>query len=149
MHNCGADTHTFDQLRVDHFVTKHNKMCSLPYTMTANKTYLSTYFPFKTSLFIKRMSLINKVNFKKWFSEIYKRMRLTTRVYGNGLCPCRVYGIIMWKFNSPLLVLHPAATQHLCIACINQTEGKRKLTLQSCYYLLYIMQRYPYITGDL
>ena len=50
--------------------------------MTANKTYLSTYFPFKTSLFIKRMSLINKVNFKKCFSENYKRMRLTTRVYG-------------------------------------------------------------------
>ena len=41
MHNCGADTHTFDRLRVDHFVMKHNKMCSLPYTMTANKTYLS------------------------------------------------------------------------------------------------------------
>ena len=53
-------------------------MCSLPYAMTANKTYLSTYFP---SLFIKRMSLINKVNFKKCFSENYKRMRLTTRVY--------------------------------------------------------------------
>ena len=51
--------------------------------MTANKTYLSTYFPFKTSLLIKRMSLINKVNFKKCFSENYKRMRLTTRVYGN------------------------------------------------------------------
>ena len=58
-------------------------MCSLPYAMTANKTYyLSTYFPFKTSLFIKRMSLINKVNFKKCFSENYKHMRLTTRVYG-------------------------------------------------------------------
>ena len=50
--------------------------------MTANKTYLSTYFPFKTSFFIKRMSLINKVNFKKCFSENYKRMRLATRVYG-------------------------------------------------------------------
>ena len=57
-------------------------MGSLPYAMTANKTYLSTYFTFKTSLFIKRMSLINKVNFKKYFSENYKRMRLTTRVYG-------------------------------------------------------------------
>ena len=57
-------------------------MYSLPYTMTANKTYLSTYFPFKTSLFIKRMSLINKVNFKKCFSENYRCMRLTTRVYG-------------------------------------------------------------------
>ena len=57
-------------------------MCSLPYAMTANKTYLSTYFRFKTSLFIKRMSLINKVNFKKCFSKNYKRMRLTTRVYG-------------------------------------------------------------------
>ena len=57
-------------------------MCSLPYAMTANKTYLSTYFPFKTSLFIKRMSLINKVNFKKFFTKNYKRMRLTTRVYG-------------------------------------------------------------------
>ena len=66
MHNCCADTHirTLDRLRVGHFVTKHNKMCSLPYAMTANKTYLSTYFPFKTSLLIKRMSLINKVNFK-------------------------------------------------------------------------------------
>ena len=83
MHNCCSDTHTFDRLRVSHFVTKHNKMCSLPYAMTANKTYLSTYFPFKTSLFIKRMSLINKVNFKNCFSKIYKRMRLTTRVYGN------------------------------------------------------------------
>ena len=51
--------------------------------MTANKTYLSTYFPFKTSLLIKRMSLINKVNFKKCFSENYKRMRLTTRVNGS------------------------------------------------------------------
>ena len=51
--------------------------------MTANKTYLSTYFPFKTSLLIKRMSVINKVNFKKCFSENYKRMRLTTRVYGS------------------------------------------------------------------
>ena len=50
--------------------------------MTANKTYLSTYFPFETSLFIMRMSLINKVDFKKFFSENYKRMRLTTRVYG-------------------------------------------------------------------
>ena len=50
--------------------------------MTANKTYLSTYFTFKASLFIKRMSLINKVNFKKCFSENYKRMCLTTRVYG-------------------------------------------------------------------
>ena len=80
--NCCADTHTFDRLRVSHFVTKHNKMCSLPYAMTTNKTYLSTYFPFKTSLFIKRMSLINKVNFKKCFSENYKRMCLTTRVYG-------------------------------------------------------------------
>ena len=56
--------YTFDRLRVGHFVTKHNKMCSLPYAMTANKTYLSTYFPVKTSLFIKRMSLINKVNLK-------------------------------------------------------------------------------------
>ena len=84
-HNCCTDTHTFDRLRVGHFVAKHNKMCSLPYAMTANKTYLSTYFPFKTSLFIKRMSLINKVNFKKCFSENYKRMRLTTRVYGNSL----------------------------------------------------------------
>ena len=83
MHNCGVDTHTFDRLRVGRFVTKYNKMCSLPYVMTANKTYLSTYFPFKTSLFIKRMSLINKVNFKKCFSENYKCMHLTTRVYGN------------------------------------------------------------------
>ena len=59
--------------------------------MTANKTYLSTYFPFKTSLLIKRMSLINKVNFKKCFSENYKRMRLTTRVYGiltTEIFPC-------------------------------------------------------------
>ena len=84
MQSCitGADTHTFDRLRVGHFVTKHNKTCSLPYAMTANKTYLSAYFPFKTSLFIKRMSLINKVNLKKCFSQNYKRMRLTTRVYG-------------------------------------------------------------------
>ena len=51
-------------LRVGHFVTKHSKMCSLPYAMTANKTYLSTYFPFKTSMFIKHVSLINKVNIK-------------------------------------------------------------------------------------
>ena len=93
MHNCCVDTHTFDQLRVGHFVMIHNKMCSLPYTMTANKTYLLTYFLFKTSLFIKRMSLINKVNFKKCFSKNYKRMHLTTRVYGiisigsNGDCP--------------------------------------------------------------
>ena len=50
--------------------------------MTANKTYLSINFPFKTSLFIKCMSLINKVIYKKCFSENYKRMRLTTRVYG-------------------------------------------------------------------
>ena len=28
------------------------------------------------------MSLINKVNFKNCFSENYKRMHLTTRVYG-------------------------------------------------------------------
>ena len=82
MHICCADTYTFDRLRVGNFVMKHNKICSLPYTMTATKTYLSTYFPFKTSLFIKHMSLINKVNFKKCFSENYKRMRLTTRVYG-------------------------------------------------------------------
>ena len=86
MHNCCTDTHTFDRLRVGHFVTKYNQICSLPYAMTANKTYLSTYFPFKTSLFIKR---INKVNFKKCFSKNYKRMRLATRVYGtlysNGL----------------------------------------------------------------
>ena len=84
MHNCCGDMHTFDRLRVVHFVTKHNKICSLPYMMTANKTYLSTYFPFKASLLIKHMSLINKVNFKKCFSENYKRMRLTTRVYGMG-----------------------------------------------------------------
>ena len=51
--------------------------------MTANKTYLSTYFSFKTSLLIKCMSLINKVNFKKCFSKNYKRMRLTNRVYGS------------------------------------------------------------------
>ena len=70
MHNCGADMHTFDRLRVGHFVMKHNKMCSLPYTMTANKTYLSAYFPFKTPLFIKRMSLINKVNLKNVFPKI-------------------------------------------------------------------------------
>ena len=82
MHNCCSDMHTFDPLRISHFVMKHNKMCSLPYAMTANKTYLSTYFLFKTSLFIKCMSLINKVNFKKCFSKNYKRMRLTTRVYG-------------------------------------------------------------------
>ena len=47
VYNLCADTHTFDQLRVGHFVTKHNKMCSLPYAMTANKTYLSTYFLLK------------------------------------------------------------------------------------------------------
>ena len=70
-----VDTHTFDRLRVSCFVTKYNKMCSPPYAMTANKTYLSAYFPFKTFLFIKRMSLINKVNFKKCFSKNYKRMR--------------------------------------------------------------------------
>ena len=28
------------------------------------------------------MSLLNKVNFKKCFFKNYKRMRLTTRVYG-------------------------------------------------------------------
>ena len=50
--------------------------------MTTNNTHLSTYFDFKTSLLIKRMSLINKVNFQKCFSENYKRMHLTTRVYG-------------------------------------------------------------------
>ena len=69
MHNCCVDMHTFDRLRVSHFVMKHNKMCSLLYAMKTNKTYLSTYFPFKTFLFIKRMSLINKVNVKKCFSE--------------------------------------------------------------------------------
>ena len=64
---------------------KRNKMCRLPYAMTANKIYLSTYIPFKTSLFIKRMNLTNKVNFKKCFSENYKCIRLTTKVYGKGL----------------------------------------------------------------
>ena len=73
---------TFDRLRIGHFVAKHNKMCNLPYGMTTNNTHLSTYFDFKTSLLIKRMSLINKVNFQKCFSENYKGMRLTTRVYG-------------------------------------------------------------------
>ena len=58
--------------------------------MTANKTYLLTYFPFKTSLLIKRMSLINKLNFKKCFSENYKRMRLTTRVYGINFTDCSI-----------------------------------------------------------
>ena len=81
-----------DCMWVAGFVTKHNKVCSLPYAMTANKTYLSTYFLFKTSLLIKRMSLINKVNFKKCFSENYKRMRLTTRVYGiYKLLPSTIY----------------------------------------------------------
>ena len=79
--------HTFERLRVAHFVTKHNKICSLPYAMTANKTHLSTHFPFKISLLIKRMSLINKVNFNKCFSKNYKRMRLTTRVYGIDVLP--------------------------------------------------------------
>ena len=66
-HNCGVDMPTFDRLRVSHFLTKHNKMCNLPYAMTADNSYLSTYFRFETSLFIKRMSLINKINFKKMF----------------------------------------------------------------------------------
>ena len=70
MHSCCADMPTFDRLRIGHFVAKHNKICNLPYMMTANNTYLSTYFPFKTSLCIKRMSLINKVNFSKGFSKI-------------------------------------------------------------------------------
>ena len=90
MHNCETDTPTFDQLCVGHFVTKYNKMCNLPYAITSDNTYISTYFCFKTSLFMKCMSLINKVNFKKCFSENYKRMRLTTRVYGNLLSPGRL-----------------------------------------------------------
>ena len=70
IYSCCVDTHTFDRLHVGHFVTKHDKMCSLPYAMTANKTYLSTYFLFKTSLFIKRMSLINKQGeFQKMFLQ--------------------------------------------------------------------------------
>ena len=73
MHDCCVDTPT---LRVGY------KICNLPYAMTTSNTYLSTYFHFKTSLFIKRMSLINKGNFKKCFPENYKRMHLTTRVYG-------------------------------------------------------------------
>ena len=79
-------------------------MCSLSYAMTANKTYLSTYFPFKTSLFIKRMSLINKVNFKKCFSENYKRMRLTTRVYGISIS----YRYILRGFHVELNGLYPS-----------------------------------------
>ena len=71
---------TRNRLRVGHVVMKHNKMCSLPYAMTAND--LPFKFPFKTSLFIKRMSLINKVNSKKCFSENYKRIHLKTRFYG-------------------------------------------------------------------
>ena len=63
--------------------------------MTANKSYLSTYFPLKTSLFIKRMSLINKVNFKKCFSENHMRMRLTTRVYGIWLSGY----LVIWLFS--------------------------------------------------
>ena len=46
MDGCSADVPAFDQLRVGHFVAKHNKMCNLPYMMTTNNTCLSTYFPF-------------------------------------------------------------------------------------------------------
>ena len=107
MHNYGVDTHILlIDLRVGHFVTKHSKMCSLPYAMTANKTYLSTYFPFKTSMFIKHVSLINKVNIKKCFSENYKCMHLTTRVYGTDDC-----------FR---LVLQPHA---VCLSCFRNPRA--------------------------
>ena len=123
MHNCGADTHTFDRLRVDHFVTKHNKMCSLPYAMTANKTYLSTYFPFKPSLFIKRMSLINKVNFKKCFSENYKRMRLTTRVYGilNTIIPLHHGDSFVLPYNAFFSTHQYVCVNKLCHDHITMT----------------------------
>ena len=80
MQSCITVARTRDRLHVGHVVMKHNKMCSLPYMMTANDLPFNL-FPFKTSLFIKRMSLINKVNSKKCFSENYKRIHLTTRFY--------------------------------------------------------------------
>ena len=76
MNNCCVATHTSDRLHVSHFVTKHNKMCSLPCAMTTNKLTFQLIFLLKLFLFIKRISLINKFNFKKCFSENYKRMRL-------------------------------------------------------------------------
>ena len=99
-------------------------MCSLPYAMTANKTYLSTYFPFKTSLFIKRMSLINKVNFKKCFSENYKRMRLTTRVYG---IVASIHGNIAQPYCCYATSVHCACSQ--LEAVVLEAMQERSLTL--------------------
>ena len=68
MHSCCMDK------LIGYFVANQNKMCYLPSVITTHK---SIYFP---SLFIKRMSLISKVNFQKEFSENYKRISLVIRV---------------------------------------------------------------------
>ena len=73
--------------------------------MTANKTYLSTNFPFEISLFVKRISLINKVNFKKCFPENYKRMSLTTRVYGTN-SPGDILYLNRKRFTEEIMLLY-------------------------------------------
>ena len=69
MHNFCAGTLTFNWLHIGHFIAKHNKFATYHAWWQQMPLIPYNFFHFKTSLFIRRMSLINKVILLKKFVQ--------------------------------------------------------------------------------
>ena len=63
----------------------------------------------------KRMHLTSKVNLIERFSEKYKRMRLTTRLYGMVTCS------LVWLPSLPQVLLHLLYTRSYLVFYIPQS----------------------------